>query len=466
KNVLDNVTNILLNIKGVDDVLAVSGFSLLSGQAENVGFAIASLEPWDERKSSDQHIKSIIDKSINKFKPILAANIFPFMPPPIQGLGTTSGFDFRLEALEDQPPQEIASVARGLIVEASQKPQLFNVFTTYTADTPQLFLNLDRIKIEQYGVPVGKLFATLGQHLGSYYVNDFNLYGRTYQVKIMSDEEYRNTTEDIMNLYVDNRYGNKVPMESLIDFKKIIGPQTINRYNLFSSVTINGEAASGYASGEAMDAMEKIANEKLPSGYSYEWSSTSYQEKKAGGTVVFLFILAIVFAYLFLVGQYESWNLPLSVMLSVLIASFGALLGLLIAGLSLSLYAQIGVVLLVGLASKNAILIVEFAKDSKEEGMSTFDAAVEGAKIRFRPVLMTALTFIIGVAPLVVATGAGAGSRRDIGTTVFSGMTVATTLGILIIPCLYYIFQNLRDKGHAIREKREKKQKSDNDKND
>jgi multidrug efflux pump subunit AcrB len=346
-------------------------------------------------------------------------------------------------------------------------PELNRVFTTYTADTPQLFLDLDRTKIEQYGVPIGKLFATLGQHFGSYYVNDFNLYDRTYQVKVMSEAQYRSSIDDIMGLYVDNKYGNKVPMDSLIDIKKILGPQLTYRYNLFSSAAINGEAAPGYASGQAMDAMERLANEKLPDGYSFEWSSMSYQEKKAGGTVVFLFVLAITFSYLFLVGQYESWNLPLSVMLSVLVASFGAFLGLLVMGLSLSIYAQIGVVLLVGLAAKNAILIVEFARDRKEEGLSTFDAAIQGAGVRFRPVLMTALTFIIGVAPLVIATGAGAGSRRDIGTTVFFGMVLATTLGIFLIPCLYYIFQNIRDKGHEWRERREKKlEHSEDDKND
>jgi HAE1 family hydrophobic/amphiphilic exporter-1 len=309
------------------------------------------------------------------------------------------------------------------------------------------------------GVPVSEVFAVLGHQTGSRYVNDFNLFGRTYDVRVQGQAPYRTRPEDIRDLYVLSGKGKKVPLESLVDLSYILGPKLVKRYNLFSSLDIRGEAAPGYSSGQAMATMERLAREKLPSGYGFEWSSMSYQEKQASGTMVYLFALAMTFAYLFLVGLYESWNLPASIVLSVLVATLGAFIGLWISGHPLSLYAQIGVVLLVGLAAKNAILIVEFARDRKDQGASAYEAAVGGAGTRFRPVLMTALTFILGVAPLVVATGAGASSRTHIGTVVFAGMIAATTLGILIIPALYYIFQRLREKGQVLRQKGRGKQR-------
>ena len=454
--VLEEVTNTLLEIDGVKHVLGVSGFSLLSGQTENVGFAIANLKPWDERKKSTQHLNAILDTTNKRFTTLSTADIFSFSPPPIQGLGATGGFDFRLQAIENQNPHEMYSASMALVGNANQDPALARVYTTYSANTPQIFINFDRTRIEYLGLSTASLFATLQQQLGSFYINDFNLFGRTYQVKIQADAPFRRDLTDINKLYVTNSSGGKIPVDSLVSLSTVTGPQIIKRYNLFPSVTINGEAAAKFSSGQAMDKMEEIAKKTLPDGYTYEWSSMSYQEREASGTVVYLFALALIFSYLFLVGQYESWNIPLSVMLSVLIATFGGLIGLLLTGLSLSIYAQIGVVLLVGLAAKNAILIVEFSRDRKAEGLSTYDAAVEGAAIRFRPVLMTALTFVIGVAPLVLASGAGAASRRHIGTTVFFGMIMATTLGILIIPSLYYIFQVIRDKGTEIRNRRKK----------
>jgi HAE1 family hydrophobic/amphiphilic exporter-1 len=464
KEIIKEVTNTLLKIDGVEHTLGVSGFSLLSGQSENVGFAIGNLKPWDERKKPSQHINAIINKANNEFISITTANIISFSPPPIQGLGTTGGFDFRLEAMESQNPQELYSAAIALVTTANNDPSLNRVYTTYSANTPQIFVELDRARVESLGVPVANIFATLQQQLGSYYINDFNLSGRTYQVKIQADANNRKSLVDIEKLYAQNSQGKKVPMDSLVSLSTIIDPQLIKRYNLFPSVTINGEASPGFSSGQAMNKMEEIAKKTLPKGYTYEWSSMSYQERQASGTVVYLFALALIFSYLFLVGQYESWNIPLSVMLSVLVATFGGLIGILLTGLSLSIYAQIGVVLLVGLAAKNAILIVEFAKDRKSEGLSTYDAAIEGAVIRFRPVLMTALTFVIGVAPLVIATGAGAASRRHIGTTVFFGMIAATTIGIIIIPTLYYLFQNIRDRAHEIKNKKDMKKKDESDK--
>jgi hydrophobe/amphiphile efflux-1 (HAE1) family protein len=449
RQVMAQVTDLLRETPGIADVIAISGFSIISGSSENVGFCVVPLKHWSERDAEHMRIDGLLADLRPRLAAIPEASITAFNPPAIRGLGTTGGFDFRLQAAGGASSQDLAAVAQAVVVAANQDPSLQAVFSTFSADVPQLFLNLDRTKAESLGVPVGRVFSTLQAQLGSRYVNDFNLFGRVFQVKIQAGANFRAAVEDIERLYVRSDSGNMVPIGSLATVSTMLAPRLVTRYNQFDSADIRGEAAPGYSSNEAMSAMARIAAETLPDGYTYEWSGLSYQEQTSGGQGILLLGLALLFGYLFLVGQYESWSIPLPVILSISVATLGALVGIWLAGLTLSVYAQIGMVLLVALASKNAILIVEFSRTERLAGKSIFEAAVTGARIRYRAVLMTAFSFILAVLPLVIATGAGANSRRAIGTTVFAGMLGATLVGIFLIPALYTAFQTLRERVHG-----------------
>ena len=451
KQVAAEVSRKIESMPGVASVITVSGFSLMSGSSENAAFGLAVLKPWGERTTPETQLGALVGRIQGAMGAIPSAAIFAFVPPAIQGLGMSGGFDFRLQALGDQNAQDLAAATRALAGAANQDPMLQRVFSTYTASLPQLYVNLDRTKAEMLGVPVSSVFSTLQSNLGSSYVNDFNLGSKTYQVKVQAETGYRDDIADISKLYVRSSTGNMVPMSSLATLSTILGPQQVNRYNMFTSAQINGSAARGISSSQAMAAMAKVAEKIMPEGYAFDWSALSYQEQKSSGEAPLLIALALLFAYLFLVAQYESWTIPLPVIISVGVAALGALLGLMLSGKSLSIYAQIGLVLLVGLASKNAILIVEFAREERARGRSVFQAAVEGARIRYRAVLMTAFSFILGVFPLVVASGAGAMSRQSIGVTVFWGMMAATFVGIFLIPSLYAMFQNSRERMSAWR---------------
>ncbi|PKG77550.1 hydrophobe/amphiphile efflux-1 family RND transporter [Shewanella sp. Actino-trap-3] len=453
EDVIDELVTIASDEPGVADVIHVSGFSILTGSvASNGGLLIITLEDWDERSDKSMHQNQIIARLQGKFNTLPSAKVMAFALPSVPGLGATSGLSFVLQDTQGRTPEQLSQVMGSFILNLNSLPEVAFSFSNFRSNVPQMYLDINRKKAKDLGIELSVIFNTLQTQLGGYYVNDFNRFGKVFSVMVQADNEFRDSETDINSYYVRTKNNEMVPLSTLVEITPILGPESVKQYNLFSSTDINIFPTPGYSTGEAIAAVERAVN-TLPSGYSYEWTGQTFQELQAGNLAPYIFALAFLFTYLFLVAQYESWTIPLAVMLSVPLAMLGAFIYLNIMGYELNLYAQIGLVLLIGLASKSAILIVEFAKELQEGGKPTLEAAVEAGRLRFRAVLMTGLSFVLGVVPLVLATGAGAESRKSLGYAVLGGMVASVILATILVPIFYAMMQKMRESFKAPKDK-------------
>ena len=435
----------VLALDGVQNSILINGFSLLNGTGSNVGVIIANLTPWDDRTEPGLSAEAILGKIYGIANGEPAASVIAFNPPPISGLGLSAGVEMKVQQAGGGSVQDLSSALGGLVYAANQRPEIAQAYTTFRANVPKIFVDLDREKAKSLNVSIAEVFQTLQAQMGSYYVNDFNLFGRVYRVMLQAEGRFRNTVDDISRLYVRSTAGDMVPMSALVTHRTELGAVLVNRYNMFRSATVTAVPAEGYATGDAIRVLEEEAATALPAGYAYEWTGTAQQQQSAGGLVALILVMAVVFGYLFLVAQYESWTMPVGILMSVTVALFGALGAVAVTGGDVNLYTQIGMLMLIGLASKNAILIVEFAMEQRAAGLTIREAALEAAGQRFRAVMMTALSFLLGVVPLLTASGAGAASQSAIGIAVFGGMLAATVIGVIVVPVLYVMLQYLRE---------------------
>ena len=448
EEVVQQIRKTLKERPEVDEVIAITGLDFLtSSQQSNSAIMFAILKPWGERPGGEHSAQSIVAALKPQLLGLPAAIALSFDPPSIPGLGTTGGFEFQVEDLTGKGARALDEATQALLAEARKQPELDGqqLLTTFGTSTPQLEFVLDRQKAKQLGLNLADVFTTMQVYLGSLYINDFNLFGRTFRVTVQAEGDVRADPLDFSHIYVRTAAGGLLPLDALGTLKPTTGPATVPHYNLYGSAQISGSPAAGFSSGQAIEAMQRAAG-VLPEGFGYEWTGVIYQQLKAGSVAMLIFGLAFVFVFLVLAAQYESWTMPFMVLLTVPFALFGAVLTLWLRGLQLDVYGEIGLVMLIGLAAKNAILIVEFAKRLREDDRDVLDAAMEAAKLRLRPILMTALAFILGVFPLVIATGAGAASRQSLGTTVFGGMLAATVLGLVFTPVFYVTIERLRER--------------------
>jgi hydrophobic/amphiphilic exporter-1 (mainly G- bacteria), HAE1 family len=441
------VSGLLANIPEAEGTFSVAGFSF-AGAAANQGLIFVPLKPYSQRKSEAHSATAIVNRVRPQLFGISGAIVFATLPPAIQGLGQFGGFQFVVQDQGAHTLEELAGATQGLMRQSSEHKELVGLYTPFTANDPQYLITIDREKAKSLHVPLSQITDTLGVYMGSSYVNDFDFNNRSYRVYVQADKQFRATAQDMKQFYVRSDNGAMVPLENLITIEQTTTPQVISHYNLFRSAEIDGSPSPGYSSGQAIAAMEQLAG-KMPKGFSYSWTGLSLEELQAGGTSLLLFGLGTLVVYLTLSAQYESFVLPFIVLLAVPMALLGALAGQWMRGLQNDVFCQVGLVMLVGLSSKNAILIVEFAEQLRERGLPLVEAAVQAATIRLRPILMTSLAFILGVVPLVVATGAGENGRHSVGTTVFGGMIMSTVLNLFFIPVLYLIIEGWREHGKA-----------------